>query len=75
MTSFTSLGAYLRAARRRAGLTQRQVAEACGISRAAISQFEHDVVLPSLRVLGVLLDILPLDVAVLRRVLRRLPEG
>ena len=50
------LGARLRAARHLAGLRQRDVADHCGVTVAAISKFENDRCRPSLDVLMKLAD-------------------
>ncbi len=52
------LGARLRAARHLAGLRQKDVAGACGVTVAAISKFENDQCRPSLAVLMKLADAL-----------------
>jgi transcriptional regulator with XRE-family HTH domain len=49
-------GAVLRAARAKAGLTQRQLGAAAGTSQAAIARYEAGAVLPDLRTLARLLE-------------------
>jgi transcriptional regulator with XRE-family HTH domain len=48
-------GALLREARRRAGLTQRELARAAGVPQPAVSRIERDHVSPRLDTLDVLL--------------------
>jgi hypothetical protein len=47
-TGAVDLGATLREARRRAGLTQRQLAERAGTSKAAVARYESGRVTPDL---------------------------
>ena len=51
-------GELLRAARRRHGLTQAQLAARARTSQAAISRIERDVVSPSIATLAQLLDLM-----------------
>jgi transcriptional regulator with XRE-family HTH domain len=51
-------GELLRAARRRHGLTQAQLAARARTSQAAISRIERDVVSPSVATLAQLLDLM-----------------
>jgi transcriptional regulator with XRE-family HTH domain len=46
----------LRAARERAGATQREIAERAGSSPATISRFENGLVLPSDRLVDAIID-------------------
>jgi len=51
-------GELLRAARRRHGVTQEQLAARARTSQAAISRIERDIVSPSVSTLATLLDLL-----------------
>jgi transcriptional regulator with XRE-family HTH domain len=51
-------GSMLREARRRHGLTQRQLAARARTSQAAISRIERDLVSPSVATLAELLDLM-----------------
>ena len=51
-------GELLRVARRRHGLTQRQLAARARTSQAAISRIERGIVSPSVATLGTLLDLM-----------------
>jgi SOS-response transcriptional repressor LexA len=44
----TGIGQRIRDARERAGLTQQALGRLCGVSRAAVAQWESDTTLPSL---------------------------
>jgi transcriptional regulator with XRE-family HTH domain len=56
-------GELLREARRRHGLTQRQLADRARTSQAAISRIERDLVSPSVDTLAHLLDLLGEELA------------
>lgn len=43
-----SYGKYLRAARKRKGLSSQQLADICGVSRTAISRYENGLLQPGL---------------------------
>ena len=47
-TTSTTLGQRIRARRDAVGLTQEKLANACGVSRAAVAQWEAGVTRPSL---------------------------
>ena len=49
-------GPVLRAARKQAGATQREVARRAGASTATVSRFENGVAVPSDRLLDAILD-------------------
>jgi len=64
---FAGLGSALRRLRVRRGLTQRQAAAAAGMTRAMISDFEREAVVPSVRTLDRLLRALGVSVDELAR--------
>jgi transcriptional regulator with XRE-family HTH domain len=66
---FEGLGTALRWLRDRRGLTQAQAAEKAGISKAALSRYEHGRTLPTLETLGRLLRALGCDLFELQRAL------
>lgn len=53
-----SLGNRLKAERKRSGLTQEQLAERVGVSRAAVARYEAGEIEPSLKTLVLLADTL-----------------
>ncbi len=63
----SSLGEALTMARRAAGLTQEQLAEAVGITQAALSRYENDLREPSEDVLAPIARVLGVTPSLLRR--------
>lgn len=53
-----SLGKHLKKARKEAGLTQEQLAERAGVSRAAVARYESGEIEPSLKTLVSIADTL-----------------
>lgn len=65
--ALAGFGAGLRRLRCRAGLTQRELARAAGMTRPMISAFEHEKTLPSLGTLARILGALGVSLAALAR--------
>jgi transcriptional regulator with XRE-family HTH domain len=59
--------AMLRMARRRAGLTQRELARRAGVSQPTISRIEHGVVSPSVDTLSPLIEACEMDLLIVDR--------
>jgi transcriptional regulator with XRE-family HTH domain len=64
------LGTNLRAARRKAGMTQPQVAGACGITKKSLSEMERGLIAPRVSTLVCLGHVLAADPAELLKGLR-----
>ena len=61
-----NLSTRLASARREQGLTQQQIANALGVSRAAVGQWENGITEPSVRNLKALNDLLKVDLRALK---------
>lgn len=56
-----SIGSRIKAARRRKGLTQEQLAQQCGVTKGAISNYENDVSTPDVEKLSAIMECLGVD--------------
>ncbi len=73
--SLARLDQALRWLRRRRGLTQLELAEATGLKRAKVSDFERGRQLPPLTILATMLQVLDFDLADLQEALVRFQRG